>query len=122
MENNEPKSIKDLSEDDLQSAGIMMDVVSDARTVLNRVAGTILKVSQTLTAEELLQLTHEFTGISHSAAMILMYAEMTVEEGAGKTKTPTKADRRSTKKKNKETKKKLNKMDKDMNNKAEEAE
>ena len=58
---------------------IMLDVVSDARMGLNKVAEMLTKIGQGLTAEEIVELQPELEGLAYSAAIILMDAQMTTE-------------------------------------------
>jgi hypothetical protein len=59
---------------------VMMDVLSDARMNLDKIGQVLTKLNQILTAEEKVALEDEFTGISYSAMIILMDAQMAVEE------------------------------------------
>ena len=61
---------------------IMLDVVSDARMGLGKVAEMLTKVNQGLTPAEIVELQGELEGIAYSAAIILMDAQMAVEEAA----------------------------------------
>ena len=58
---------------------VMLDVVSDARMGLNKVAEMLTKISQGLTAEEIVELQPELEGLAYSAAIILMDAQMEEE-------------------------------------------
>ena len=58
---------------------VMLDVVSDARMGLNKVAEMLTKIGQGLTAEEIVELQPELEGLAYSAAIILMDAQIEEE-------------------------------------------
>lgn len=69
-----------MSEENQEIQPVMLDVVSDARMGLNKVAEMLTKIEAGLNSAEIVELQPELEGIAYSAAIILMDAQMNTEE------------------------------------------
>jgi len=58
---------------------VLMDVVSDARMQLDKIAQVLIKIAEGMTAEEKMEVQEEFESIAYSAMLISMDAKLEMD-------------------------------------------
>lgn len=77
LSNNQGSRMKD---DNKEMQPVMLSVVEDARMGLNKAAQMINTINNTLSSKEIVELKNELEGLSYTFMMIVMNAEIELEE------------------------------------------